>query len=59
MTIAARLLAFTAAAVLALGGGWAIGTAVGPLDQPDPAPHDAPAHTTAPTTAPAHHGMSR
>ena len=63
MSIPTRLAAFAVATALALGGGYALGAAVGPLDQADPAPHDpprdAPAHST-PTTAPhTHAGMSR
>ena len=58
MNVPVRLLAFLFAVALAVGGGWAIGAAVGPIDQPD----RTPAHSTpTPTTmAPgAHHGMSR
>lgn len=50
MSIAARLGTFAGAVLLALGGGWALGAAVGPVDAPDPARHG-PAHPT-PTTPP-------
>lgn len=58
--VAARLGAFAAATLLALGGGWAIGAAVGPIDDPDPAPRHSPAHSTPSTTVvDSGHGMSR
>ncbi len=62
MSTAARLGAFAVAALLALGGGYAVGAVVGPLDASDPAPAHAPTHPTPPTTAPVHGGhagMSR
>jgi hypothetical protein len=53
-----RLTAFAVAALLAFGGGAAIGAAVGPIDSPDPAPRHAPAHpttrSTPSTTVPLH-----
>ncbi len=40
----ARLAGFAMALLLTLGGGYAVGAAVGPLDDPAPAPHTMPAH---------------
>ena len=60
MGVVARLSAFAVATLLALGGGWAIGAAVGPIDDPDPAPRHSPAHSTpSTTTVDSGHGMSR
>ena len=57
MSAGARLAAFGVAALLALGGGAAIGAAVGPIDPPDPAPHHPPATTPRPTATTTHdHG---
>jgi len=59
VSTAGRLAAFAVAALLALGGGWALGAAVGPIDDPDPAPRHAPTHSTPSTPGGAGHGMSR
>ncbi len=62
MSTVARLGAFAVAVVLALGGGYALGAVVGPVDPADPAPRHAPAHSTPSTTVATpggHAGMSR
>jgi hypothetical protein len=49
MTAAARLAGFAVVLATALGGGAALGAAVGPInDDPAPAPHDGGSHEPVP-----------
>jgi hypothetical protein len=41
MSTPGRLVAFAAVVLLGLGGGYAVGAAVGPIDAPPPPAHDA------------------